>query len=291
MDKVYEKINKKKLGYDIIHTISTSIFIYTFFLIFYIAFKTEGKIVVLLFIPLVLTVLIASLMQYFTKLLSIEFKTKYVKMVFNQKIKNAKYEPKNGVSRTLIENAEIFPYFIDYSSDDLIKGNYHRIPFQSADIDLEEEVKTKNGSYNKSFFKGRIYQFAFNKNFKYNLVLVQKKDLFGDYRPGNLQTESVLFNSEFRVFSENTLEGFYLLTPHLMEKLLYLDGKYKDRIMVSFNRKKLYVITYGKSNPLEFKKFVKIDDSFIQAFIDEFSDIIDIINVLNLENDLFIKHV
>lgn len=118
--------------------------------------------------------------------MSLDFKIKYVKMVYNRDIKDSKYEPDKGISEDMINDVAIFPYFTIYESDDLIKGVYNGVKYISSDFNLKDEIKTKYGTSYKSFFNGRLYQFDFNKKFKQNLVLVQKKDIFGDRRPGNL---------------------------------------------------------------------------------------------------------
>ena len=288
MDKIYKEINKKKLIYDIIRLLCFFAIIGTaaVWVWFTKTHEGDGSVIVLAAIIGVLLAII-WVIQMILKGMASEFKIKYVKMIYHREIKNSKYEPDEGLNQHMINDIDIFPYFAKSESDDLIKGSYNGINYISADVNLFDKIETKYGDHYKSFFKGRVYQFDFNKRFKQNLVLVQKKDIFGNHRPGNIKTESILFNSEFRVFSESEEEGFYILTPHIMEKLLYLDNKYKDRIMFSFNNNKLYIVTYGKSNPLDFRMFVKIDDSFVQGFIDEFNDIVNIIEVLQLEKDIF----
>ena len=63
--------------------------------------------------------------------------------------------------------------------------------------------------------------------------------------------ESVDFNSELKVYSENELDAFYLLTPHFMERLIYMDNKYNDKISFSFQDKKLYMAIDNRIDTFE----------------------------------------
>lgn len=279
-------VNKKLRVIDIIHTIA--IIGFTLSMIsFFLSFATNAQGMFFLF--LLVSFIFFSIgygMQKVKEKVEINFKRKHLSRIINETVPNMKYDEDDGLRYKEIKGAALFPLFDSYIIDDFIKGTYKGVQFRSSDIKLIENVKTKNSTKEVSIFKGRLYIFDFNKKFRYNLALVQHKDLWNDTRKGNVKTESLEFNQSFRIFSEMEQEAFYILTPHLMEKLTYLDKKHHDSILFSFNENKMYIALYDKDSIFELKKYETIEQ-FIERIKHNVLDACEIVDILNLDFTIF----
>ena len=67
--------------------------------------------------------------------------------------------------------------------------------------------------------------------------------------------ESIDFNSELKAYTDIDHDAFYILTPHFMEKLLFLDKKYNDKINFSFINNKLYISIDTRRDTFDIKLF------------------------------------
>jgi hypothetical protein len=167
-------------------------------------------------------------------------------------------------------------------------GEYEGVKFQAADVKLQDVRSTGKSTTVVTVFLGRVYKFEFNKRFKSNIIINQPSffnKLFGWNR---IKTESVKFNSELSVYSDNEHEAFYILTPHFMEKLYELDRKYQDRITFSFINNHLYIAINTKEDTFDLKMFRELDISIIKKYRNQLTDIKDFVHHLNLEQTLFV---
>ena len=288
-DKIINNLNNELKKYRIPYNISVILFVGSIILGFLLHYMDviESNFIILTISSIFIS--IGIYLQTKMKKIMVRFKKQYFPQVIKQYMKDGIYKADRGISPDEIRSAEIFPYFDIYNGTDYIAGTYNNVYSKSSDIELKEKVKFNRNTKEEQVFNGRMYVFKFNKHFKKNLVLVQKKDYWKNNVDGNFKTESILANSEFRIFSEDAHEGFYILTPHLIEKLLYLDNKYKDQIMISFNKNKMYFIDYSKNSTIDFKYFGKVKTKFIDSIFDKINDVIELVELLDLENELFIK--
>ena len=87
----------------------------------------------------------------------------------------------------------------------MIVGEFDGVHFKSSDV-TQKEVRG-SGKHRRvvTVFQGRVYEFDFNKVFKYNLLILQK----GQFRPFENFVKIEIFN--FRVkFKELRVYGEYL---------------------------------------------------------------------------------
>ena len=174
-----------------------------------------------------------------------------------------------------------------YHSKDLIEGKSEGINFKCSDV-LQKEVHS-NGKTTTvvTVFQGRFYEFDFPKKFKHNLLLLQPMH----FRPFSgfhkIKTENIEFNSELKIYARDDEEAFYILTPQMMERLLYMDDKYLDKISFSFIDEKLYIAIDSRKDYFDIKPFKQVDSSILTEYQTELNDIKEFINVLQLDETLF----
>jgi hypothetical protein len=134
---------------------------------------------------------------------------------------------------------------------------------------------------------GVVHEFDFPKQFKSNVFLLQP----GQFRPYSgmrkIKMESIQFNSEFKIYTNDDHDAFYLLTPHLMEKLLKLDSKYCDKIGFSFLNSKLYIAIDSRIDTFDVSILGDISNRDIDKAITEIENMIEFVEYLQLDSELF----
>jgi hypothetical protein len=169
----------------------------------------------------------------------------------------------------------------------MIQGHHENVNFKCCDITQKEVRNSGKNRKVVTVFQGRFYEFDFHKKFKHNLLLLQPYNFrpFSAYK--KVETESIHFNSELKIYAENEHEAFYILTPDFMEKLMYFDQKYYDKISFSFKENKLYVAIDSRTDSFDIKAFKTIDESIFEDYQSELLDIKDLIHTLNLNQSIF----
>lgn len=221
------------------------------------------------------------------KELSHEFKSKYLVKEIEKIYPGCEYDPRKGFTSDEIYGAKILRRASRFYSEDYMKGIYEGVAFEAADVTLEDVHNNGKQTTTVTVFMGRVYKFQFNKKFRSNIIINQPSffnHLFGWKR---VKTESVEFNKELTVYSDDEYEAFYVLTPHLMEKLLELDRKYHDRICFSFINNRLYIAIDTRVDTFDLKMFRQFDNNILNEYRDQLNDIKDFIHHLNLDRKLF----
>lgn len=172
-----------------------------------------------------------------------------------------------------------------FYSNDLITAEYLDVQFKMCDIHLEEVRGSGKDKSVVTVFKGPYMEFDFNKDFigKVQVREKSKATLFSDYE--RIEMESVEFNKVFKVYSTVDHTTFYILTPHIMEKLIELEKENHGRFYFSFIDGKMYIALDNRKDNFELSIVRKINKS-VEIFEKQLSIIIDIIEEMKL-NDKF----
>jgi len=141
------------------------------------------------------------------------------------------------------------------------------VRFLSADVRLEDVRHTGKTTTVVTTFLGRVYLLEFAKEFPTDLVLLQptlgRAWGFGSHGYEKVSMESIEFNQELLVLAKDPLSAFEILTPPMMEKLLWLDSEYQDRIGLSIQGKRLWVAVETRRDHFEIQLFKPLPDSFL----------------------------
>jgi len=221
------------------------------------------------------------------KMLSNDFKAKYVTQEINKVFANSRYHHDLGFTEEEVIESNLLKNRDRYKSEDLIEGLYEGVTFKCSDVEQKEVRGSGKNRRVVTVFQGRFYEFDFPKIFKHDLMLLQPDTYrpFSSFRKVN--TESIHFNSEFKIYAENEHEAFYILTPDFMEKLIYFDRKYLDKISFSFKHNKLYVAVDTRKDYFDIKAFKKVDSSIFEEYQEELKDIQELVNILKLNVTIF----
>lgn len=264
----------------------------------------DGESVPLLFFgSIVLFVIDALIVSGDKKRYTLAFKEFFVKSSLEKVFTDLKYIPESGISPSVIRNTGMMYMGDRYSSEDFVSGKYKDIGFCQADVHIEEEHQSTDSeghttTYYVTIFKGRWMIFDFNKTFKANVQVCQKG--FGNNKVINsifskstryqkIQMESTDFNKRFLVYAQDAHDAFYIITPHIMEKIIKLSGDSKGKILLCFINNQLHVGLYDNKDSFEPSScFSTIDtEKVIENVLSDIKKITMFVDELELDNDLF----
>ncbi|MBN2504407.1 MAG: DUF3137 domain-containing protein [Bacilli bacterium] len=202
------------------------------------------------------------------KKLSLSFKNDYLREMIEKIYPNSTFIPEHGFSQEDVYNSLILRKTDRFYSEDYLSGTYNDIPFESADVKLQNVHHSGKSTTVVTVFLGRLYRFQFPRNFATEMIIVQPgfgvNFAYGNYE--KIATESVEFNQEYKVYATGELEAFRLLLPQFMERLLDLDQQFKDKISFAFVRNILYVAVNNNVDTLELKMNKPIDEKIFEDF-------------------------
>ena len=256
----------------------------------------------LVFLIIIMAILLVFVPAKNKKEFNDAYKRLFVRRSFEGLFTDLKYAPEQGISSYTISNTGMMSTGDVFSSNDYIEGKYKGILFKQSDVHIEEESTDSEGHTTyTTIFQGRWMIFDFNKPFKANIEVAQK--WFGantlkhyknkEERFKRVKLESEEFNKRFKVYAQSELEAFYILTPHMIERIMKLDDQNSGKLLLCFVDNQLHVGVYDGKDSFEYSNyFKKIDE---QTELEKISRDIKLITMfideLSLDNDLFRKEV
>ena len=217
------------------------------------------------------------------------------KLIVSELGPDAIYEANGGISIEEINALHAFQRPDRYRQEDFISHIYNGVPYELCDTVLEEKVVTTDGRGNTHvsyhpYFRGRMVKIDYRKNLNIDLTIV-KTPLAG-FRPGELtkfQTELIEFNETFQCYAKNAEEGFYILTPSFLNKLLEFEKYYRGSLYFIFKYNCLYILINDNRDSLELNVDHPIDESQLQRLKSDLFLPSAIINELHLDSKKFNK--
>ena len=201
------------------------------------------------------------------------------------------FNPDMGLDSKIIRETGMMYMGTGYHSNDLISGKYKDINVLLSDVNIWQ----KAGKSSVTIFKGKWMIFDFNKNFKANIQVCEKG--FGSSKLSNpfeknnykkIKMEDNDFNKVFKVYAQDETEGFYVLTPHLMQRIKKLNNMISGKLLFCFIDNKLHIGLYNNKDSFEHSLFSKIDENLaIESVSKDIKMITAFVDELNLDNDLF----
>lgn len=229
-----------------------------------------------------------------------EFQDLYKKYIVLETFKtlctNVEFDLDKGIARNVIASTRMMNMGDDFYSNDYVRGKYKEIPFESSDVRITETHTDSDGdTHTTTLFMGQWYIFDFNKSFKADLQVCDKRftnarrgGLFSKQKFHKVELEDIDFNKKFRVYAESEMDAFYVLTPHTMERIKELKAKVKGKLLFCFIDDKIHIGVSSNKDMYEASIFKKVDlDRAIEKTKEEISVITDFVDILRLDNDLF----
>jgi len=247
------------------------------------------------YLGIILSGVIGSALYAPIKNYSAQYKETFVETELKNSFDNLIYQPFEGISKDIISNTGMMKMGNVYDSNDYIEADYNGVHFKQADVSIAQQ--TRNGK--TTLFKGRWMIFDFNKEFKTNMQVVHKSFpnsanpnniIFNrpDLRYETVKVENENFNNAFVIRSQNELNTYYILTPHLMEKMLQVSSEIGRRMMFCFINNQLYVAIYTGTDSFENSAYHKLDpQKEKEGIIKDIALITSFVDELNLDRKIF----
>lgn len=270
-------------------TASIIIFIFS-----YISFHAEPTaLFMLLFGSMILSYILSgfSIKEY-----KAAYKKYFAVSIFEKKCNNVNFNLDCGINEDIIADTHMMYMGDRFRSNDYISGTYKGVNFEYSDVHIEEEYTDSDGdTHYQTLFLGQWFIFDFNKNFKSNLQICEsgfrnakRNSWFGPEKYKKVTFEDIEFNKMFKVFAQNDLEAFYILTPHTIENIKVLNSNIQGSLLFCFIDNRLHVGLHSGKDSFEASIFKKVDEVQAKSKVSqEIDTILKFIDILNLDNTLF----
>lgn len=242
------------------------------------------------------------------------FNEKYKNCVISRLVQeidpNLQYDISAGIDQNTFISSELFGGRPDrYGTEDLIHGVYGKTGFQLAEVHAQEKRESRDSDGKRkttyvTIFKGLILIADFHKHFQGRTFIypdVAEKALgnlgrtlqkmSGPRGTELIQLEDVEFEKEFSVHSSDQIEVRYLLSPAMMRRILELKRKFGKHVYLAFKDSNLILAVSHPDPYLEPDIRVPANDpSQIEQMLKEISQLIEVIEELDLNTRIWTKH-
>ena len=196
------------------------------------------------------------------------------------------YLPDHHISDQIIENTEIpnLGYFEDIEGNDYISGKYKGLNFEMSDIHLTRTETTTDSDGHTStttvtVFNGLWFICDFAKEIRSRITVSPKVLL--SFSKG-IQTESEVFNKTFYVKAGNDHDAFYVLTPHLMEKMVMTRNHVNCEMYYAFEKDGKVQILVNRGNSLEVNALSSSVEKLEEKFEKQLTEVTSLVDELKL---------
>ncbi len=225
-----------------------------------------------------------------------QFKDMIVKKLIKEELgEDAYYNPKSGINLGEINSLRCTSVPDRYHLSDHIICKYNGVPYEVCDAHFEERRVTYDSKGNRqvryvTYFKGRIIKIDFQRNLNINMKIVnQGPQGFNSEGLNKFETEVIDFNKRFKCYVDNSENGFYILTPMFIQKLMQLEKMFRGGLVVTFKHNNLYVLINDSSDSLEVSINKPVNGEQIERIRGEIILPASIINELRIDDDKFNK--
>ena len=218
------------------------------------------------------------------KVFRLNYKQNVVLHVLNQQFQNVNYRWDDGFDRNLVYSLNLISPGNTYSSEDYLSATYKNVHFEQADVTVKEVTTDSDGNTSTTvYFRGRMividypkitsYVRAVSKKFYHSRSL--RKSTFPE-----IQTENVQFNNLFKVRAASEHDAFYLLTPPMMEKLMYILSSYGN-VGLCCQANRMIIAINTKRNAFDANAGINLDyEKEIRALTEDVALIENLIDIL-----------
>ena len=169
--------------------------------------------------------------------------------------KGYRYSSSGSIKRSDFETSGILTRRPDrYTGDDLITGESEHSVFSFSEVHSQIYVEDSKGRKRlQTQFKGLFFMADFNKHLQFHTVIVpdlaerffgnmgQQLQKLNPTRGELVQMENVDFEKLFVVYGTDQVEGRYILTPKLMERLVNYAERHELSPSLAFKGNHVYV--------------------------------------------------
>lgn len=216
-----------------------------------------------------------------------DYKSYVIESAISSEVEELVYEPYFGVPQSVFEDLSVITMGNHYSSTDLVTAKYHGVYFAQSNLKIENQ-----DIENTIYFNGRWIIINYPKKFSGKLTIFSRKfysySSMKDKSLEKVEMENTEFNKMFEIRTSEQQLAYYLLTPQLMENLMYIKQNIQSALVLCFKDGLLHI---GINNftsafaPDYEKKNLNYD---INKFKSDFMLISDIIEIMKIDDNVYI---
>ncbi|MDA3080112.1 MULTISPECIES: DUF3137 domain-containing protein [unclassified Campylobacter] len=264
----------------------------------FLIFKSSGDLGIGICLGAMVGILIYRLLSYsLLKGFSNEFKEKIITQIIKEISPNLAYDKAKFIEFNEFDRPRIYNTVIDiYQGNDLIWGNIDGVELKFSDIYLaRNDTKNKERSIQVQtpLFYGIAFIADFSKFFTAKVIVLDKKGSFTSTNLQKTKMDNSEFNDTFATFCDDEIAARYILTPNLMEKMLYLRKFFGAKCDFCFVENKIYIyINLGKDSfEADYKVPLIGENSAPLRYHDEIMQFVGIVENLKLNSKIFKAHL
>ena len=264
----------------------------------FLIFKSSGDLGIGICLGAMVGILIYRLLSYsLLKGFSNEFKEKIITQIIKEISPNLAYDKAKFIEFNEFDRPRIYNTVIDiYQGNDLIWGNIDGVELKFSDIYLaRNDTKNKERSIQVQtpLFYGIVFIADFSKFFTAKVVVLDKKGSFTSTNLKKTKMDNSEFNDTFATFCDDEIAARYILSPSLMEKMLYLRKFFGAECDFCFVENKIYIyINLGKDSfEADYKVPLIGENSAVGRYHDEIMQFVGIVENLKLNSKIFKAHL
>ena len=243
---------------------------------------------ILIGVVLIIAIIVLTLVHKNNNYYTIEdYKAYVIERAVSSQVEELVYEPKFGLPQSVFKDIHIISNGNVYHTEDLVTGKFHGVYFVQSDLQVEQQSNNSTITY----FKGQWIGVDYPKKFNGTVIITDKKFKYGVKRKDleKLELENPEFNNMFTVKTNDMHSAYYLLTPQIMERLIYLKQNTKGSVIACFKNGILHIGINNGQNSFEpnIKNVNLYED--IQKFQYEFSLVSGLIEILKIDSNVYVR--
>ena len=222
------------------------------------------------------------------------YKENYRSKLVEYLMKEYKYsfDSQKYISKAIFNASKFAGGYDSYSGNDLLvinipndDGSESNVNLNLCDLHVTRSERDSDGDRHTVTVYGGMFGYI---EFPFSFKCVLSLDSY--YREKGLKLdrvklEDIIFDKNFKAYSNDQIEARYILTPEMMEKLLWLESKFKGFQMTLVDNK-MYIGASINLFELNVRKNIDVASLF-DNFYDEVKTILEIVNEIKNNNKIF----
>ena len=220
--------------------------------------------------------------------------TPIVQAALEEVFERSEYSSRERLPDYLLELEEMqFPFDVDrIEGSDYIHATYQGLNIEMSDIRLVDVRSSGKHTSHVTVFEGLWLVCDFGKPIAADLLLRERQTKvfrFADkwfHSDDNIETENEAFNEKFVIRSRDQHGAFYVLTPHMMERILQADAMGAGDTYIRFMKTgKVHIAINSGRDAFEYNASESIEQ-MKHRFASEIRYATDLIDILRLSETI-----
>ncbi|MGH1600952.1 DUF3137 domain-containing protein [Campylobacter majalis] len=225
-----------------------------------------------------------------SKSIVVNFKDEIILNIINELSATLTYDKSGYINQDEFDRCQIYPSGLKrYIGNDLISGVKSGVDIRLSDIYATKQIQTNNKSKEIVVFKGIFAICEFNKKIRFKTYIIDKKAKIFISDKSRAYMDDSEFEARFNVYCTDQIDARYILTPRFMQDFIKLKNEFKCIVNACFMDNRMYLFLELNKDSFEIRLDVKISEENIKIYKNEIEQILNIVEILRLNDDMFIK--